>query len=116
MHLALIQAHRAAELGEVPVGAVLISEGNELIAEAHNSPICNNDPTAHAEVEVLRRAAIKLDNYRLPGTTLYVTLEPCTMCVGAMVLARIDRLVYGAAESKTGAVESAFQLLDWKSI
>lgn len=110
MGLALEQAHRAYEHDEVPVGAVLVSENNELIAVGHNQPISASDPTAHAEIIVLRAAAKKLGNYRLPNTTLYVTLEPCTMCVGALVQARVKRIVYGALEPKTGAIESAHQL------
>ena len=112
MKRALGQARRAAEIDEVPVGAVLINENNELIAEGHNRPISACDPTAHAEITVLREAARKLVNYRLPDTTLYVTLEPCTMCVGALVQARVKRIVYGAVEPKTGAIESALHLFD----
>lgn len=110
MARALSQARLAAEKNEVPVGAVLINENDELISEGHNQPISAIDPTAHAEIIVLREAARKLNNYRLPGTTLYVTLEPCTMCVGALVQARVKRTVYGALEPKTGAIESAHQL------
>ena len=112
MAVALEEARLAGERGEVPVGAVLINEENELLAEAYNQPINQVDPTAHAEINVLRLAAHKLNNYRLPNTTLYVTLEPCTMCVGALVQARVKRIVYGAREPKTGAIESAFQLFD----
>jgi tRNA(adenine34) deaminase len=107
---ALLMARQAAAKDEVPVGAVLINEDNELIASGHNQPISAIDPTAHAEIVVLREAAKKLNNYRLPDTTLYVTLEPCTMCVGALVQARVKRIVYGAIEPKTGAIESAHQL------
>ena len=110
MSQALLQARLAAEKHEVPVGAVLINDKNELVASGHNQPISANDPTAHAEIIVLREAARKLGNYRLPGTTLYVTLEPCVMCVGALVQARVTRIVYGAIEPKTGAIESAYQL------
>ncbi len=110
MGLALEQARKAYEHDEVPVGAVLVNENNELIAVGHNQPIFASDPTAHAEIIVLRAAATKLGNYRLPNTTLYVTLEPCTMCVGALVQARVSRIVYGASEPKTGAIESAHQL------
>ena len=110
MQQALAQAQIAAERDEVPVGAVLVNSAGELIAAGHNQPIGANDPSAHAEIVVLRAAAQKLGNYRLPDTTLYVTLEPCTMCVGALVHARVGRLVYGAAEPKTGAIESAQQL------
>ena len=112
MSKALLQAKQAAERDEVPVGAVLVNQANELIAEAFNQPIGLVDPTAHAEVIALRMAAQKLGNYRLPDTTLYVTLEPCTMCVGALVHARVKRIVYGAAEPKAGAITSAYQLLD----
>lgn len=112
MQQALAQARIAAERDEVPVGAVLVDSTGELIAAGHNQPISANDPSAHAEIVVLRAAAQKLRNYRLPDTTLYVTLEPCTMCVGAMVHARVGRLVYGAAEPKTGAIESAQQLFE----
>jgi tRNA(adenine34) deaminase len=110
MRQALEQARIAAELDEVPVGAVLVDASGEIIAAGHNQPIRKNDPTAHAEIFVIRQAAQKLENYRLPGTTLYVTLEPCTMCVGALVQARVARIVYGATEPKTGAIESAHQL------
>ena len=112
MQQALAQAQIAAERDEVPVGAVLVNSAGELIAAGHNQPISANDPSAHAEIVVLRAAAQKLGNYRLPGTTLYVTLEPCTMCVGALVHARVGRLVYGAAEPKTGAIESAQRLFE----
>ena len=112
MSKALTLAGQAAVKDEVPVGAVLINEKNELIASGHNQPIGACDPTAHAEIIVLREAAGKLSNYRLPNTTLYVTLEPCTMCVGALVQARVKRIVYGAVEPKTGAIESAHQLFD----
>ena len=112
MSEALALARQAAEKDEVPVGAVLINDNNELIASGHNQPIGASDPTAHAEIIVLREAARKLNNYRLPNTTLYVTLEPCTMCVGALVQARVKRIVYGAVEPKTGAIESAHQLFD----
>ena len=112
MSEALLLAGQAAEKDEVPVGAVLINDENELIVSGHNQPISSCDPTAHAEIVVLRKAAKKLNNYRLPNTTLYVTLEPCTMCVGALVQARVKRIVYGAVEPKTGAIESAHQLFD----
>jgi tRNA(adenine34) deaminase len=112
MRQALQQAQLAADCDEVPVGAVLVSQSGELIASGHNRPIASHDPTAHAEIMVLRAAAQRLQNYRLPDTTLYVTLEPCTMCVGALVQARVARLVYAAVELKTGAIESAHQLFD----
>lgn len=110
MRQAITQAHIAADLDEVPVGAILVNSVGELLAAGHNQPISAQDPSAHAEIVVLRLAALKLGNYRLPETTLYVTLEPCTMCVGALVHARVGRLVYGANEPKTGAIESAQQL------
>ena len=103
MRLALEQARIAAADGEVPVGAVL-TEGGRLLAAAGNHPIGRKDPTAHAEILVLREAARNMDNYRLPGTTLYVTLEPCVMCMGAIIQARVERLVFGAIDPKTGAV------------
>jgi tRNA(adenine34) deaminase len=112
MRRALAQAGQGGEAGEVPVGAVLVSARGELLAEGHNRPISSHDPTAHAEIRVLREAAGAIRNYRLVDTTLYVTLEPCAMCVGALVHARIGRLVYAAREPKTGAIESAGQLLE----
>ena len=111
MQLAILQAEKAASLGEVPVGAILVLN-NELIAASHNTPIAKQDPTAHAEILALRTAAEKINNYRLVDATLYVTLEPCLMCCGAMVHARIKRLVYGAADGKAGAVVSQTQALD----
>ncbi|MCP3687361.1 MAG: nucleoside deaminase [Gammaproteobacteria bacterium] len=112
MSQALEQARLAATRDEVPVGAVLVSAENNLIASGHNQPISACDPTAHAEIIVLREAACRLNNYRLPNTTLYVTLEPCTMCVGALVQARVARIVYAATEPKTGAVESVHRLFE----
>jgi len=111
MELALAEARQAEAEGEVPVGAVVAREG-ELIAAAHNRPIGLNDPTAHAEILALRAAAEKLGNYRLAGCDLYVTLEPCAMCVGALVHARLQRLVYAAADPKAGAVASCLRLLE----
>lgn len=111
MQLAIEQARLAEQQGEVPVGAVLIIN-NELIATGYNQPISTNDPSAHAEIACLRNAAKTLGNYRLPGATLYVTLEPCTMCLGAMIHARVERLVFGAYDVKTGAVCSAIPLID----
>ena len=112
MQQALAQAQIAARMNEVPVGAVLVDADGQLLAAGHNQPISACDPTAHAEIIALRQAALKLDNYRLPGTTLYVTLEPCTMCVGALVHARVKRLVYAASEPRSGAIESAQQLFE----
>lgn len=111
MRQALSLATKAAEAGEVPVGALVVLDG-QLIGEAWNCPISQFDPTAHAEIGALRDAGKHLGNYRFPGATLYVTIEPCTMCVEAMIHARIDRLVFGAREPKAGAVISQNQLLD----
>lgn len=105
MAAALRQAKAGAERGEVPVGAVIVREGR-VIARGSNRPVRTNDPTAHAEVVALRAAARKLGNYRLTGCALYVTVEPCAMCLGALLHARIDRLVYGASDPKAGAVKS----------
>ena len=115
MELARAQAAKAAQLGEVPVGAVVVLE-NEVIAEACNQQITLNDPSAHAEVLALRSAAAKLENYRLPSCELFVTLEPCTMCCGAMVHARVSRLVFGTREPKAGAVASTSSALDNASL
>jgi tRNA(adenine34) deaminase len=109
MALAIEQANLAEKIGEVPVGAVLVQDG-QLIASAHNQPITNNDPTAHAEIQLLRAAGKQLNNYRFPDTTLYVTLEPCTMCLGAMIHARISRVVFGAYDQKTGVCGSCLDL------
>lgn len=111
MEQALHLAHQAQIVGEVPVGAIIVYNG-EIIAQAHNQPIRTQDPTAHAEILALRQAGQFLGNYRLLNTTLYTTLEPCTMCVGAMVHARIARLVYAASDPKAGAVCSALALLN----
>jgi tRNA(adenine34) deaminase len=109
MQLALAQAGQAANAGEVPVGAVLVLDDQELAAE-HNRTILNQDPTAHAEILVLRQAATLQGNHRLLNSTLYVTLEPCVMCVGAMIQARIERLVFAASDPKSGAVGSVMDL------
>jgi tRNA(adenine34) deaminase len=109
MREALLLARQAETVGEVPVGAVLVKDGI-LLGSGWNQPIGAHDPTAHAEVMALRAAAGSIGNYRLTGTTLYVTLEPCAMCAGAMVHARVARLVYGAADPKTGAAGSVFDL------
>jgi tRNA(adenine34) deaminase len=111
MQRAIALAAQGEQLGEVPVGAVIVSAG-EIIGEGYNQPITSHDPTAHAEIIAIRAAAQRVENYRLVGSTLYVTLEPCTMCVGALVHARIARLVYGTTEPKAGAVISQAQLLD----
>ena len=105
MERALALARRAAEEGEVPVGALLVREG-EVLGEGWNQPIARHDPTAHAEILALRAAGRQVGNYRLPGSILYVTLEPCLMCTGAMVHARVERLVYGAPDEKRGAAGS----------
>jgi len=109
MELALQQARIAGQLGDVPIGAV-IAQGDRVLASAHNRRIIDRDPTAHAEMLAIRKAAAELGDWRLSGCTLAVTLEPCCMCAGAIVLARIDRLVYGAADPKAGAVASLYQL------
>ena len=111
MELALEQAGVAARQGEVPVGAVLVDERGQVLAKAGNMPVKQCDPTAHAEILVLRQGAKKVGNYRLTGTTLYVTIEPCFMCAGAMVLARIKRLVYGAQDPKSGACGTLYNIV-----
>ena len=115
MQQALDQAKLAAAAGEVPVGAVLVRDG-EVISTGFNQPITNSDPSAHAEMMALRAAASDESNYRLPGTTLYVTLEPCTMCAGAMLHARVDRVVFGATDPKTGAAGSVLNVFSEKQI
>lgn len=109
MEYAMKLAEKAESIGEVPVGAIIVLE-NELIAEGWNQSIQNNDPTAHAEIVALKKAGEKIGNYRLIDTTLYVTLEPCPMCAGAMVHARVKRVVFGAYDAKTGAAGSVFDL------
>jgi tRNA(adenine34) deaminase len=111
MRAALAEARAGLAAGEVPVGAVVVVD-DAIVAQAHNAPIALADPTAHAEILALREAARKANNYRLPQATLYVTLEPCVMCCGAIVQARLARVVYGAADPKAGAVESRYRLLD----
>lgn len=111
MAAALDQARIGLDRGEVPVGAVVVV-GGRVAGEGFNQPIGAHDPTAHAEIVAIRSAAARLGNYRLTGATLYVTIEPCLMCVGAMVHARIARLVYGAPEPKAGAIESAMRALE----
>ena len=115
MRLALREAEQAFNEGEVPVGAVLVLNG-EIIASAHNTRESGLDPTAHAEVIVMREAAQKIKNWRLTGATLYVTKEPCVMCSGTMINARLSRLVYGCSDSKGGAVNSLYQLLSDKRL
>lgn len=111
MATALNLAHRAEGMGEIPVGAVLV-RGATLIGQGWNRPIESCDPTSHAEIEALRQATRQDQNYRLPGTTLYVTLEPCVMCAGAIVIARVERLVFAARDIRFGAVRSKFALAD----
>ncbi|HEX5424537.1 MAG TPA: tRNA adenosine(34) deaminase TadA [Candidatus Acidoferrales bacterium] len=111
MHSAIEEARHAAERGEVPVGAVVVV-GGEIVARGRNRTIADCDPTAHAEIVALREAARRLGNHRLLGATMYVTIEPCAMCAGALIQARIARVVYGADDPKAGAVRSCFSLLD----
>ncbi|MFZ6845134.1 tRNA adenosine(34) deaminase TadA [Undibacterium sp. RuTC16W] len=111
MQIALQQAQLAWDLGEVPVGAVLVKDG-EVIACGYNQPIDKHDPTAHAEIMALRAGAEILGNYRLPGCALYVTLEPCMMCAGAMMHARLSKVVYGASDPKTGVCGSVLNLFE----
>ncbi len=111
MEQALLLAAEAAKWGEVPVGAVLVINGR-ILGSGRNSPIADSDPTAHAELAAMRQAAAATGNYRLPGATLYVTLEPCAMCAGALVIARVQRLVFAARDLRFGAVRSKFQIAD----
>jgi len=115
MREALEQAKLAALAGEVPVGAVLVRDG-QIISRSFNKPITNHDPSAHAEMLALRAAATQEQNYRLPGATMYVTLEPCAMCAGAMLHARLERVVFGAPDSKTGAAGSVIDLFSMRQI
>ncbi|ABE58196.1 MULTISPECIES: tRNA adenosine(34) deaminase TadA [Chromohalobacter] len=110
MHRALDQAHRALEAGEVPVGAVVVARDGDIVGTGFNAPVSSHDPSAHAEVRALRDAAERLGNYRLEGCTLFVTLEPCLMCTGAIIHARVARVVYAAAEPRSGMVESRANL------
>ncbi len=115
MRAALEEARTAAERGEVPIGAVIVHEG-KIIARAHNRTLTDNDPTAHAEMVAIRAAAQTIGNHRLSGTSLYVTVEPCAMCAGALIQARVARLIYGCAEQKGGAVRTCFQVLDHPAV
>jgi len=115
MKMALEEAQSAYRRGEVPVGAVLVREG-VVLAQAHNSPIAHNDPSAHAEMLVLRKAAEITGNYRLAGTELYITLEPCIMCAGAMIHARVERVIFGARDPKFGGVFSLYNVLTDKRL
>jgi len=110
MQRALELARQAQSLGEVPIGAVLVKD-DQIIGEGFNAPISRHDPTAHAEIMALRDAAQRIANYRLPDTTLYVTIEPCVMCAGALVHARVREVVYGASEPRSGAAGSVFEIL-----
>lgn len=110
MELALTEARRARDQGEVPVGAVVVGPDGAIWGRGGNRPIGASDPTAHAEIVALRQAAHRAGNYRLPGCTVYVTIEPCLMCVGALLQARVQRLVYGAPDPKAGAVESLYRI------
>lgn len=116
MELALEAAAAAGAAGEVPVGACVVDEDGSVLSVAGNSPIANNDPTAHAEILSIRAAGAHLGNYRLPGCTVYTTVEPCVMCAGALVNARIRRLVYGAADERFGAARSVYRLCDDSSL
>ncbi|MDQ6981172.1 MAG: tRNA adenosine(34) deaminase TadA [Ghiorsea sp.] len=115
MQLALTQAQLAADMDEVPVGAVLVTEDGQVFT-AHNAPIHKHDATCHAEIEVIRKTSATIGNYRLLNSTLYVTLEPCLMCAGAIIHARIGTIVYGADDNKTGAVSSLYQVLSDKRL
>lgn len=115
MKTALEEAESGYRRGEVPVGAVLVREGN-ILARAHNFPIANHDPSAHAEMIVLRKASEIMGNYRLAGTELYVTIEPCIMCAGAIIHARVERVIFGARDPKCGAVVSLYNILDDKRL
>jgi tRNA(adenine34) deaminase len=112
MRLALTAAYRGAQIGEVPIGACIVDEAGQVIGATSNRTIIDNDPTGHAEIRVIRRAAEARRNYRLTGMTVYSTIEPCVMCAGALVNARVKRLVYGARDERFGAVESVFRLCD----
>ena len=115
MQLAIAEARKAEEKGEVPVGAILVRD-RRIVGAGHNRPIGMLDPTAHAEILALRQAASRLGNYRLPGTTLYVTVEPCAMCAGALVHARVSRLVFGTTDLRAGAVETHFQIVTERAL
>lgn len=115
MQEAIIEARKAESEGEVPVGAILLLN-EKIVGRGHNSPIRLNDPTAHAEILALRQAARNGTNYRLSGSVLIVTIEPCIMCVGAMIQARVEAVVYGAEDPKAGAIRSQFQVEDWRRL
>lgn len=110
MRAALLEAQKAAQEGEVPVGAVVVGPSGKILSRAYNRPVAGNDPTAHAEILALRKAAKKIGNYRLPGCRLVVTLEPCVMCAGAAVHARVSEIIFGATDPKAGAALSLFRI------
>ena len=112
MGLALDEAKKAGQIGEVPIGAILVADNGEILSSAHNQAIQQVDPTAHAEILAMREAAIKLNNYRLLDTCLYVTVEPCMMCMGALVHARVKRIIYGATDPKWGAAGSLYNFAE----
>lgn len=112
MMLAIKEAKQAQRMGEVPVGAVIVDEAKKVIGHGYNAPISTCDPTCHAEITAIRMAAQRRKNYRLPGTTLYVTIEPCIMCMGAIIHSRIKRVVFGASDPKWGAVCSLYRMAD----
>lgn len=114
MREALAEAQKAADIGEVPIGAVIVIDG-EIIARGHNRSIIDLDPTAHAEIVAIRKACNIMKNYRLPGATLYVTLEPCTMCAGSFLHTRIDTVIYGAGDSRNGALGTNLNINDYKA-
>ncbi|MCK4768110.1 MAG: tRNA adenosine(34) deaminase TadA [Desulfobacula sp.] len=116
MNLAILEAKKAADIDEVPVGAVIVDKNNDVIGYGYNRPISSNDPTSHAEINALRMACQVLNNYRLTDTTLYVTIEPCIMCMGAIIHARIRRVVFGAKDPKWGAAGSLYTMADDKRL
>ncbi|WIW70445.1 tRNA adenosine(34) deaminase TadA [Anaerosinus gibii] len=115
MRLALVEAQKAFVLGEVPIGAIIVMDG-EVVAVGHNMRETWNDATAHAEVVAIKAACEKLNRWRLSGATLYVTIEPCPMCAGALVMSRVDRVVYGSTDAKAGAVESIFNIVNHQAL
>jgi tRNA(adenine34) deaminase len=112
MNIAMKEAKKAADIDEVPVGAIIVDKGHKIIGYGYNSPISSNDPTSHAEINAMRMAADNIKNYRLTNTSLYVTIEPCIMCMGAIIHARIKRLVFGANDPKWGAAGSLYNMAD----
>ncbi len=110
MEEAIVEALKALDKGEVPIGCVVVDPGGKIVGRGHNSPITDRDPTAHAELEALREASKKTGNYRLPGHALYVTIEPCPMCAGAIVHARISRVIFGAKDEKGGGMLSVYKI------